>query len=168
MGLSAWNAKFDADNNLSSNSLSTKHYVMIYLGICLITVACNFIRTVVQYRGSLRASNGLFHALLRAICRAPLQFFDNTTQGQIMSRFSKDMETVDSSIGWHVNFLLQTLFGVLGVVITIGIILPEFYIACIVAGKKNKFVFCVTYRLVFIHNVITIGFPWTSNLILYV
>ncbi|KAI9244357.1 ABC transporter type 1, transmembrane domain-containing protein [Phascolomyces articulosus] len=128
--------KEENDNTtpILSNSLSTKHYVLIYLTICLVTVACNFIRTVIQYRGSLRASNGLFHALLRSICRAPLQFFDTTTQGQIMSRFSKDIETVDSSIGWHVNFLLQTTFGVLGVIITIGIILPEFYIACILAA----------------------------------
>lgn len=54
-----------------------------------------------------------------------------------MSRFSKDIETVDSSIGWHVNFLLQTVFGVAGVVITIGVILPEFYVACVFAGKDR-------------------------------
>ncbi|KAG0194547.1 hypothetical protein DFQ28_009754 [Apophysomyces sp. BC1034] len=89
----------------------------------------------VQYRGSLRASNGLFLGLLRAVCRAPLQFFDRTPPGDIMSRFGKDIETVDSTLGWHVNFLLQTIFGVVGVVITIGIILPEFFAASILAGK---------------------------------
>ncbi|KAG1081220.1 hypothetical protein G6F42_023026 [Rhizopus arrhizus] len=94
-------------------------------GLCLITVACNFIRTVIQYRGSLRASNRLFLGLLHSVCHAPLQFFDVTPVSQIMSRFSKDMETVDSSIGWHVNFLLQTVFGVFGVVFTIGMILPD-------------------------------------------
>jgi len=112
----------------------SNNYVLIYLGLCLITVACNFIRTVIQYRGSLRASNRLFLGLLHSVCHAPLQFFDVTPVSQIMSRFSKDMETVDSSIGWHVNFLLQTVFGVFGVVFTIGMILPEFFAASLVAG----------------------------------
>lgn len=119
--------------NTVSLSISN-NYVLIYLGLCLITVACNFIRTVIQYRGSLRASNRLFLGLLQSVCHAPLQFFDITPVSQIMSRFSKDMETVDSSIGWHVNFLLQTVFGVFGVVFTIGTILPEFFAASLVAG----------------------------------
>ncbi|KAI9031832.1 ABC transporter type 1, transmembrane domain-containing protein [Phycomyces nitens] len=105
------------------------HYVIIYLGLSMVTVAFNFSRTVVQYRGSLQASNRIFLRLLQAVCHAPLQFFDNTLQSEIMNRFGKDMETVDSSIGWHVNFLLQTLFGIIGVVIAIGFILPEVYIA---------------------------------------
>lgn len=119
---------------LLPSSILSNHYVLIYLGLCLITVACNFIRTVIQYRGSLRASNRLFLGLLQSICHAPLQFFDITPVSHIMSRFSKDMETIDSSIGWHVNFLLQTIFGVFGVVFTIGMILPEFFGAALIAA----------------------------------
>ncbi|KAJ8657898.1 hypothetical protein O0I10_006426 [Lichtheimia ornata] len=125
---------------------TTNRYIAMYLTLCLFTVACNFIRTVVQYRGSLRASNRLFLALLRSVCRAPVQFFDNTSSGQIMSRFSKDIETVDSSIGWHVNFLLQTVFGVAGVVITIGVILPEFYVACVFAALCYYYIGAVYIR----------------------
>lgn len=87
-----------------------------------------------QYRGSLRASNILFQGLLQAICRAPLQFFNELPPDQILNRFSKDIETVDSSLGWHVNFLLQTIVGIAGVILTIGVIVPEFFIACLIAG----------------------------------
>lgn len=114
------------------------HFVLIYLGLCMVTVVCNFIRTVIQYRGSLRASNRLFLGLLQSVCHAPLQFFEVTPISQIISRFNKDMETIDSSIGWHVNFLLQTIFGVFGVVLTIGVILPEFFAATFIAGKVDK------------------------------
>jgi ABC-type multidrug transport system fused ATPase/permease subunit len=123
-----------SNEQASTSSIISDHYVLIYLGLCLVTVACNFIRTVIQYRGSLRASNRLFLGLLQSVCHAPLQFFDITPVSHIMSRFSKDMEIVDSSIGWHVNFLLQTVFGVFGVVLTIGMILPEFFGAALVAG----------------------------------
>lgn len=117
-----------------SVSMATNHFVAVFLIINLVTVACNFVRTVIQYRGSLRASNRLFLGLLEAVCHAPIQFFEVTLPDQIMSRFTKDIETLDSSIGWHVNFLFQTVLGVLGVVTTIGIIVPEFLIACLAAG----------------------------------
>lgn len=124
----------------------SNHYVLIYLGLCLVTVACNFIRTVIQYRGSLRASNRMFLGLLQSVCHAPLQFFDITPVSQIMSRFSKDMETVDSSIGWHVNFLLQTVFGVFGVVFTIGMILPEFFAASLIAALLYLYIGLIYIR----------------------
>lgn len=144
MAYSRYNIYFSAEqvqpivDPTSTTYFMTNHYVLVYLGLCLTTVACNFIRTVIQYRGSLRASNRLFLGLLQSVCHAPLQFFDITPISQIMSRFSKDMETVDSSIGWHVNFLLQTVFGVFGVVFTIGLILPEFFAASLVAGQYNN------------------------------
>jgi ABC-type multidrug transport system fused ATPase/permease subunit len=141
MAYSKYNTYF-YNEPATTNSVDTTYsmanrYVLIYLGLCLITVACNFIRTVIQYRGSLRASNRLFLGLLQSVCHAPLQFFDITPVSQIMSRFSKDMETIDSSIGWHVNFLLQTVFGVFGVVFTIGMILPEFFAASLIAGLNH-------------------------------
>ncbi|KAL0088903.1 ABC transporter type 1, transmembrane domain-containing protein [Phycomyces blakesleeanus] len=122
------------------------HYVIIYLGLSMVTVAFNFSRTVVQYRGSLQASNRIFLRLLQAVCHAPLQFFDNTLQSDIMNRFSKDMETVDSSIGWHVNFLLQTLFGIIGVVIAIGFILPEVYIVSFFAALLYLYIGMIYIR----------------------
>ncbi|RCI04069.1 hypothetical protein CU098_000751, partial [Rhizopus stolonifer] len=141
-------SRYDTIVDLSSlDELNiSNYYVLIYLGLCLVTVTCNFIRTVIQYRGSLRASNRIFVGLLQSVCQAPLQFFDVTPISHIMSRFSKDMETVDSSIGWHVNFLLQTVFGVFGVVFTIGTILPEFFGASLVAAMMYFYVGVVYIR----------------------
>ncbi|ORZ00940.1 ABC transporter type 1, transmembrane domain-containing protein [Syncephalastrum racemosum] len=119
---------------------SVNRYIFTYLGLCLATVLCSFARTVAQYRGSLRASNTLFQCLLQAICRAPLQFFNDLPPDQILNRFSKDIETIDSSIGWHVNFLLQTIAGIAGVVFTIGIIVPEFIIACLIAAIAYAYI----------------------------
>lgn len=118
-----------------THSFVTNYYVLVYLGICLVAVICNFIRTIIQYRGSLRASNRLFLGLLKSVCRAPLQFFEMTAPNEILERFTKDTETIDASIGWHIGFLLQTAVGVFGVVFTIGIILPEFFAASLVAGR---------------------------------
>ncbi|KAI8367772.1 ABC transporter type 1, transmembrane domain-containing protein [Blakeslea trispora] len=122
------------DKSTAATTLTPSQYVLIYLGLCLVAVICNFIRTVIQYRGSLQASNRIFLSLLQSVCHAPLKFFDVTSVSLIMSRFSKDIDTVDSSIGWHINFLLQTIFGVFGVVFTVGIIIPEFFLVGIIAA----------------------------------
>ncbi|KAF7724816.1 hypothetical protein EC973_000701 [Apophysomyces ossiformis] len=90
--------------------------------------------TILARLANISESYWLKEALLQSICHAPLQFFEGTPLSDIMNRFSKDIETVDCTLGWHVNFLLQTIFGVVGVVITIGVILPEFFIVSIIAA----------------------------------
>ncbi|CAO3611821.1 unnamed protein product [Cunninghamella echinulata] len=115
-------------------SLTEQQYIYIYLGLSIITVVFNFIRTIIQYRGSLRASHRLFLGLLKSVCHAPLQFFEVTSTKDIMLVFSKDVETVDTNLGLHVSFLIQTIVGIVGIIITIGIIVPQFFIVVFFAG----------------------------------
>ncbi|KAG1469917.1 hypothetical protein G6F56_002980 [Rhizopus delemar] len=88
----------------------------------------------------------LFLGLLKSVCRAPLQFFEMTAPNEILERFTKDTETIDASIGWHIGFLLQTAVGVFGVVFTIGIILPEFFAASLVAAMLYLYIGVVYIR----------------------
>ncbi|KAI8341301.1 ABC transporter type 1, transmembrane domain-containing protein [Chlamydoabsidia padenii] len=106
---------------------------MVDLVVSFVTVGFNFIRTIIQYRGSLRASHRLFLGLLQSVSRAPLQFFETTSTKDIMLRFGKDVETIDTNLGLHINFLIQTVIGIVGIVVTIGIILPHFFIAMAIA-----------------------------------
>lgn len=48
--------------------------------------------------GTLRASTILHNALLWAMVRAPLMFYDMTPIGRILSRFSSDQEAIDNKI----------------------------------------------------------------------
>lgn len=137
-------------------SFVTNYYVLVYLALSLIAVLFNFVRTIIQYRGSLRASNRLFLGLLRSVCHAPIQFFEITPPGRILERFIKDIEIVDGSIGWQVGFLLQMAFSIIGAVFTIGIILPEFFIVSTVASKYDLFekrVYSNSFFTVISHNL---------------
>lgn len=49
-------------------------------------------------RGSINSSRVLHKLLLENIMRSPMQFFDTTPLGRVVNRFSKDIDTVDSSI----------------------------------------------------------------------
>lgn len=54
--------------------------------------------TLAPWLGTLQAARVLHHELLLNIFRLPQQFFDITPLGRILSRFSKDLESIDSTL----------------------------------------------------------------------
>ena len=73
-------------------------YVGIYAAIALSTGFVNIAGVMTQYTGALRASRILFERLLKTVVRATMRWHDVTPQGRMLNRFSKDVETVDTSL----------------------------------------------------------------------
>lgn len=48
--------------------------------------------------GGLAAGLRMFKAALHSILRSPLSFFDTTPMGRILSRLTKDQETLDNEL----------------------------------------------------------------------
>lgn len=74
----------------------------------------------------------IFHEkLVKAILFAPVRFFDTTPIGRIINRFSKDVRSVDESLG---NYLQTTFIYVLEVFLLMTILsglVPAFLIPMI-------------------------------------
>lgn len=62
--------------------------------------------------GCLIASISLHKTLLVGIMRAPTAFFDTTPTGRILSRFSKDIEVIDTKIPTDLSDLIYVIFEV--------------------------------------------------------
>ena len=71
-------------------------YVVGYALIGIVLAVVTWVRTVGAAFFSLRASRRLHDALVARVMRAPLSFFDTTPIGRIVSRFSKDMYSIDN------------------------------------------------------------------------
>mmetsp|Transcript_25934 Transcript_25934/g.65831 ORF Transcript_25934/g.65831 Transcript_25934/m.65831 type:complete len:584 (-) Transcript_25934:502-2253(-) len=85
--------------------------------------------------GAVSASN-LHRKMLKSVLNAPLRFFDDTPDGRIINRFSKDVEALDSDLGMVVAELTD-LYGALSISITIAcIVTPWTLLMClpVVAG----------------------------------
>lgn len=49
-------------------------------------------------KGTVHSARILHTSLLDRIMRSPMYFFDTTPLGRIVNRFSKDIDTIDSTI----------------------------------------------------------------------
>ncbi|KAG8974080.1 hypothetical protein FRC05_007828 [Tulasnella sp. 425] len=109
-------------------------YVGIYAGIGVFAAFVSMSNSIVQYWGSYKASKVLFKRLLDAVVGSPMRFFDTTPTGRILNRFSKDVETVDSSLSGSLRSSSLWVATFIASLLTVVIFLPQFFLpACLIA-----------------------------------
>ncbi|KAL1778841.1 multidrug resistance-associated protein 1 [Sigmodon hispidus] len=74
--------------------------------------------------GGIFASRHLHLDLLRNVLRSPMSFFERTPSGNLVNRFSKELDTVDSMIPQVIKMFMGSLFNVIGAVIIILLATP--------------------------------------------
>ncbi|KAJ7056631.1 ABC transporter [Mycena amicta] len=75
------------------------------------------------------ASQNFHKGALKRIMYAPMSFFDTTPLGRIMHRFTKDIDTIDSTLGDALRMFASTASNILGAIILIAIVETWFLIA---------------------------------------
>ncbi|CAH0581204.1 unnamed protein product [Chrysodeixis includens] len=60
-----------------------------------------------------RAARLLHELLLEHVLKAPLQFFEVTPVGRILTRFSKDVEVLDTALPSQISDLMWCIFEVI-------------------------------------------------------
>ncbi|KAI5832858.1 P-loop containing nucleoside triphosphate hydrolase protein [Schizophyllum commune Tattone D] len=101
-----------------SNSTYMLVYGMLGVAQAFFSFLLNFAVALVCLFASLR----IFRAALRSVLRSSVAFFDTTPMGRIMSRLSKDQDTLDVALATSLAVLLSLFGNLLG---TVGLV---FYI----------------------------------------
>ncbi|KAG9720807.1 bile acid-transporting ATPase, partial [Aureobasidium melanogenum] len=106
-GSCLWGLPFSSTSNTSdqfsirsesSNRVDVFYYLAVYGILGLIYMLITVAREGVIFYGSLVASKRIHRKLMESITHAKFRFFDSTPLGQIMNRFSKDVEAIDQEI----------------------------------------------------------------------
>nr|XP_020137224.1 multidrug resistance-associated protein 1 isoform X3 [Microcebus murinus] len=74
--------------------------------------------------GGIFASRRLHLNLLHNVLRSPMSFFERTPSGNLVNRFSKELDTVDSMIPQVIKMFMGSLFNVIGACIIILLATP--------------------------------------------
>ncbi|OLN86882.1 ATP-dependent bile acid permease 2 [Colletotrichum chlorophyti] len=119
---SQFSASAAADVNVS-------YYLTVLAIIGIAGAATAFIRDIWVFYGSLTASKKIHDDLITRVSRAKFKFFDVTPLGQLMNRFSKDLEAVDQEVAPIAIGVFGCALGILVTVILITWVTPGFLVA---------------------------------------
>uniref|UniRef100_A0A8D0FDG9 ABC-type glutathione-S-conjugate transporter n=1 Tax=Strix occidentalis caurina TaxID=311401 RepID=A0A8D0FDG9_STROC len=84
-----------------------------------------FASTAAVLLGGVLASHRLFLQLLRNVARSPMVFFEQTPIGNLLNRFSREMDAIDSVIPDKLKSLLGFLFNLLEIYLVIIVATPR-------------------------------------------
>jgi len=112
--------------------VDVSYYLTVLAVIGLGGALVAFFRDLWVFFGSLTASRRLHTRLMKAVTGARFRFFDQTPLGQMMNRFSKDLEGIDQEVASVAIGVLNCALGIIVTVVIIGAITPQFLAAGIV------------------------------------
>ncbi|KAJ0387812.1 hypothetical protein COL922a_001647 [Colletotrichum nupharicola] len=112
-----------------NSDVNVTYYLTILAIIGVAGSATAFIRDIWVFYGSLTASKKIHNDLISRVSRAKFKFFDVTPLGQLMNRFSKDLEAVDQEVAPIAIGVFGCALGILVTVVLITVITPGFLVA---------------------------------------
>jgi ABC-type multidrug transport system fused ATPase/permease subunit len=105
------------------------YYLSVY---AVIGIGCTLMaptRDLWLFYGSITASWTIHKRLMQSVSRAKFKFFDSTPLGQIMNRFSKDLEAVDQEVAPVAIGVMHCALAIVMTIALISVITPGFLIA---------------------------------------
>lgn len=109
--------------------VNVTYYLVILALIGLVGAGAALIRDLWIFIGSLTASWRLHNRLMSTVTKAKFKFFDVTPLGQIMNRFSKDLEGIDQEVAPVAIGVMACALGIIVTVVLIASVTPGFLVA---------------------------------------
>lgn len=113
----------------TSSSVDAGYYLGVYAVLGALYMFITLFREGVLFSGSIGASKRIHRQLMEKITHAKFRFFDATPLGQIMNRFSKDIEAIDQEVAPVAVGFVHCLFSIITIIVLISAITPGFLIA---------------------------------------
>jgi len=111
------------------NDVNVDYYLIVLAVIGIAGAILALARDLWLFFGSLTASRSIHSKLMSAVSRAKFKFFDVTPLGQIMNRFSKDLEAIDQEVAPVAIGVMSCALAIVITVAMIAVVTPGFLIA---------------------------------------
>ncbi|XP_060117019.1 ATP-binding cassette sub-family C member 6 [Heteronotia binoei] len=118
-----------------STGNGTQQHVQLHLGVFFFLgvaqALSKFGSTAAVFLAGAIASRKLFVNLLQDVLRSPMMFFEQTPTGDLLNRFSKEMDSIDSIIPDKLKSLLGFMFHLLEIYIAVMVATPIAVVAIV-------------------------------------
>uniref|UniRef100_A0A8C7EUI1 Multidrug resistance-associated protein 1 n=1 Tax=Neovison vison TaxID=452646 RepID=A0A8C7EUI1_NEOVI len=119
-----WLSLWTDDPIVNGTQEHTKVRLSVYGALGISQGISVFGYSMVVSIGGIFASRRLHLDLLHNVFRSPMSFFERTPSGNLVNRFSKELDTVDSMIPQVIKMFMGSLFNVIGACIIILLATP--------------------------------------------
>ncbi|XP_016987828.1 multidrug resistance-associated protein 1 isoform X9 [Drosophila rhopaloa] len=131
IGSNLWLTKWANDENVSNDTGLRDMYLGVYGAFGFGQGFTSFFSDLAPALGSLHAATVLHQMLLENVLKAPMTMFDTTPVGRILSRFSKDVESVDQKMPQVINDCIWCAYEVLATIVVISLSTPIFLVVIV-------------------------------------
>ncbi|NXT94481.1 MRP1 protein, partial [Anhinga rufa] len=120
-----WLSMWTDDPVHNGTQQHTELRVGVFGALGVIQALGRFVSTAAVLLGGVLASHKLFLQLLRNVARSPMVFFEQTPIGNLLNRFSREMDAIDSVIPEKLKSLMGFLFNLLEIYLVIIVATPR-------------------------------------------
>ncbi|XP_075371089.1 ATP-binding cassette sub-family C member 6 isoform X1 [Mycteria americana] len=120
-----WLSMWTDDPVHNGTQQHTELRVGVFGALGVVQALGRFASTAAVLLGGVLASHKLFLQLLRNVARSPMVFFEQTPIGNLLNRFSREMDAIDSVIPDKLKSLLGFLFNLLEIYLVIIVATPR-------------------------------------------
>ncbi|KAM6121775.1 LOW QUALITY PROTEIN: ATP-binding cassette sub-family C member 6 [Phoenicopterus ruber ruber] len=120
-----WLSMWTDDPVHNGTQQHTELRVGVFGALGVVQALGRFASTAAVLLGGVLASHKLFLQLLGNVARSPMVFFEQTPIGNLLNRFSREMDAIDSVIPDKLKSLLGFLFNLLEIYLVIIVATPR-------------------------------------------
>ncbi len=142
-------AKISGTGNIDFDYI--EKIIIILIGLYLLSAALSYVQGWIMTNVAMKVSYNFRKEISEKINRMPLKYFDNTNQGEVLSRVTNDVDTLSQTLNQSLTQIITSVTTVLGVLImmfsiswqmslvAIGIIPVSMIIIMIIVKNSQKF-----------------------------
>ncbi|VVC32175.1 Hypothetical protein CINCED_3A023482 [Cinara cedri] len=113
-----------ADQLLSLFVMSRSNCIVVFATLTFLIIVSTFFESALLISVCTTASMNLHKRIFNSITHATMRFLNTTPSGQILKRFSKDIEIIDEVLPSVLIEIIQIGLTVIGILIVVGIVTP--------------------------------------------
>jgi ATP-binding cassette subfamily C (CFTR/MRP) protein 1 len=112
----------------------TELYIGVYIAGTAVFLIFLLVSSALVQIGAARAARSLHADCVSSLLRAPVQYFESTPSGRLLSRFSADVTTADNALAQFGDNWLQFSATIIVLYVVVIMLLPEMALAAVIVS----------------------------------